>query len=57
MWGVYFAVAACDDTVDKAGELGGSTVDGPMDMDMGRWALLSDPYGAMFYVMSMPEPQ
>ena len=23
---------------------------------MGRWALLSDPYGGMFYVISMPEP-
>jgi predicted enzyme related to lactoylglutathione lyase len=25
---------------------------GPMDMPMGRWALLADPQGGMFYVMS-----
>lgn len=57
MWGVYFTVAACDDAVAKATELGGSLMVGPMDMDMGRWALVSDPYGAMFYVMSMPIDQ
>jgi predicted enzyme related to lactoylglutathione lyase len=57
MWGVYFTVAACDDAVAKATELGGSLMVGPMDMDMGRWALVSDPYGAMFYVMSIPTGQ
>lgn len=57
LWGVYFTVASCDDTVAKAGDLGGSLVTGPMDIDMGRWALLTDPYGAMFYVLSMSEPQ
>lgn len=57
MWGVYFAVAACDDAVAKAQQLGGSLVAGPMDIDMGRWALLSDPYGAMFYVMDMIAPE
>jgi predicted enzyme related to lactoylglutathione lyase len=52
-WGVYFTVAACDDAVAATQDLGGSLVVGPMDIDMGRWALLSDPFGAMFYVMSV----
>lgn len=55
MWGVYFAVADCDETVAHAQRSGGSLVTGPMDIDMGRWALLSDPYGGMFYVISMPD--
>lgn len=54
-WGVYFAVEVCDDAVAAAQSLGGSLVVGPMDMDGGRWAMLTDPLGAMFYVMSSPD--
>lgn len=57
MWGVYFMVASCDDTVARATAQGGSLVTGPMDMDMGTWALLADPYGAMFYVLAMAQPE
>lgn len=52
LWGVYFAVTSCDLTVSEAQAKGGSVVMGPMDMPMGRWALLADPQGGMFYVMS-----
>jgi predicted enzyme related to lactoylglutathione lyase len=57
MWGVYFTVADCDATVTRAKELGGTLVVDPMDIDMGRWAMLSDPFGAMFYIMSMGEAE
>lgn len=53
MWGVYFTVADCDESVARAQQLGGALVVGPMDIDMGRWALLADPQGATFYVLSM----
>jgi uncharacterized protein len=55
VWGVYFQVADCEDTVATARDLRGSVVVEPMDMDTGRWAMLSDPFGAMFYVMSMDQ--
>ena len=55
-WSIYLAVANCDAAIDKATSLGGSTVMGPMDVpDVGRFALLQDPQGAMFYVMSAPD--
>ena len=53
VWGVYFTVTDCDAAVAATTEAGGSLVAGPMDIDMGRWALLADPYGAMFYVIAM----
>jgi predicted enzyme related to lactoylglutathione lyase len=57
-WGVYFAVADCDATVEKAKKLGATLVNGPMDIpDVGRSATLSDPQGAMFNVMKMANPQ
>ncbi len=56
LWGVYFSVVSCDDSVATAQDLGGSLVVGPMDIDMGRWAMLSDPFGGMFYVISMGDP-
>ena len=53
-WGVYFAVDVCDDAVETAQSLGASLVVGPMDIEAMRWAMLTDPFGAMFYVMSSP---
>lgn len=53
-WSVCFAVADCDATVAKAGELGASVTAEPMDMQIGRFAGLVDPQGAAFAIMQMP---
>lgn len=54
-WSIYFAVDDCDAAVEKATTLGGSTAMEPMEVpEAGRFALLQDPQGAMFFVMSAP---
>jgi predicted enzyme related to lactoylglutathione lyase len=51
-WGVYFAVADCDATVEQAKGLGASVLNGPMDVpEVGRMATLTDPQGAAFSVI------
>ena len=53
-WNVYFAVGDCDATVDKAGELGGSTIVPPTDIpEIGRFAVLCDPQNAAFSVIAL----
>ena len=48
-WIAYIAVPDCDATVAKANELGGKTLMPAMDMpEVGRFAVLSDPSGAVF---------
>jgi len=48
-WNSYVAVASADDSVAKAGELGGKIVKGAFDvMDAGRMAVIQDPAGAAF---------
>jgi predicted enzyme related to lactoylglutathione lyase len=54
-WGVCFAVADCDAIVAKALELGAGTIVAPMDMSLGRFAVLLDPQGASFTVMQAPQ--
>ena len=54
-WMVYFAVADCDATVEKAKELGGQLTFGPMDLPVGRFAVLSDPHGAHFAVIALSD--
>jgi hypothetical protein len=54
-WLVYFAVEDCDASVAKATGLGGSTLVAPMDVEPGRFAVLSDPTGAMFAVIKTKE--
>jgi predicted enzyme related to lactoylglutathione lyase len=52
-WNLYFAVEDVDATVARAGELGGNTVMGPMDIPNGsRLAVLADPQNAIFSVAS-----
>ncbi|HEV3213872.1 MAG TPA: VOC family protein [Acidimicrobiales bacterium] len=54
-WGVYFTVEAADAAVARIGELGGTTVFGPMDIpSVGRFANCVDTAGAMFSIL---EPQ
>jgi predicted enzyme related to lactoylglutathione lyase len=52
-WGVYFAVADTDATAARITELGGSIVMPPMDIEPGRFAVASDPTGAMFSALAM----
>ncbi len=52
-WNVYFAVADTDAAVSKAQELGGGVAMPPMDVPVGRFALLSDPSGAHFSVIRL----
>jgi hypothetical protein len=52
-WGVYFAAADLDDVLARATGGGASVVVEPMAMDGGRFALIADPQGAMFYLMEM----
>jgi len=52
-WNAYFAVDDCDATVAKATELGGAALVGPLDLPVGRFAVLRDPRGATFSVIRM----
>ena len=48
-WMPYFQVTDCDASTAKAGQLGASLMIGPHDIaSTGRFALLTDPQGAMF---------
>jgi len=51
-WLPYFQVADCDATVKKTTELGGKVVAPPMEApNVGRFATLADPQGAVFAVL------
>ena len=53
-WMIYMAVEDVDASAAKAAELGGQVVHPPTDIpDVGRWALIADPAGAMFAVMKL----
>ena len=55
-WGVYFGVADVDATVQRAQELGGSVCVEPRDiLDILRFAVLYDPEGAVFSVVTLAE--
>lgn len=56
MWGVYFEVADCDASVAIATDNGAELMFGPIDIQIGRFALLRDPQGAVFYVIAMTQP-
>jgi len=56
-WLVYFAVDDVDATVAKAQETGGGLALEPFDIsEVGRIAIVKDPFGAVFAVMT-PDPQ
>jgi predicted enzyme related to lactoylglutathione lyase len=52
-WGVYFAVEDCDRAVEEVTRLGGRTLMPPMDIEPGRFAVVTDPAGAAFNVMAL----
>lgn len=55
-WLVYFAVADCDAAVATTKQSGGQVFMEPMDLPIGRFAVLGDPQGAAFAVIAM-QPQ
>jgi len=52
-WLVYFGVENCDAALTRAGRLGGACLAGPLDIAPGRFAVLSDPAGAVFAVIAL----
>jgi predicted enzyme related to lactoylglutathione lyase len=55
-WMHYFCVADTDAAVTRATELGGSVSVPPFDLEhVGRVAVLDDPHGAYFSVITRPE--
>jgi predicted enzyme related to lactoylglutathione lyase len=56
MWSVYFAVDDCDRVAETTKANGGAVMQGPMDIEPGRMAVLADPAGAVFNVIKMSRP-
>jgi uncharacterized protein len=53
-WGIYIAVDDCDATAQKATSLGGRQYVPPTDIPhVGRFAVLSDPQGAVFNIIKL----
>jgi uncharacterized protein len=46
-WLVYFSTASCDEAATRARDGGGTVVTGPMDVTVGRIAVVRDPQGAV----------
>jgi predicted enzyme related to lactoylglutathione lyase len=56
-WGVYFSVADVDAAVDRVQALGGSVLMPPFEVEPGRMAVVMDPGGAPFNVITLREPR
>jgi predicted enzyme related to lactoylglutathione lyase len=55
-WMVYFAVENCDSSVDSVTSLGGKTIVPVTHIpDVGRFAVIEDPQGAVFGIVEMKE--
>jgi predicted enzyme related to lactoylglutathione lyase len=52
-WMLYIATADCDSTARRCLELGGTVWHPPDDIGPGRCALLEDPTGATFSVITL----
>ncbi len=52
-WGVYFAVSDTDAAVAEVQKLGGSLLMGPLDIEPGRFAVVTDNLGAVFNVIAL----
>lgn len=54
-WSIIFAVDDCDGCVASAREAGGTIILEPMDIPVGRQAIIADPQGAVFGVIKLAE--
>ena len=52
-WGVYFAVADVDTSCAQVNGLGGTVHVPPTDIEPGRFAMVADPGGAMFSLITL----
>jgi predicted enzyme related to lactoylglutathione lyase len=52
-WGVYFSVNGTEDAVARVTQLGGAVMSPPMDVEPGRFAVVADPAGAVFNVITL----
>lgn len=56
-WMVYFAVEDCDRSADRATSLGARIIVPPTDIpEVGRFAVIQDPQGAVFSIISLQNP-
>lgn len=56
-WQPSFQVADCPELIDRVIRLGGRVVAGPVDMGLGKYVELVDPFGAVFAVTApVPRP-
>jgi uncharacterized protein len=54
-WLVYFAVDDVDASLAKAQELGATTILPPMQVDAGRFSIISDPQGAVLSIIQLAQ--
>ena len=54
-WLVYFAVEDVEASLAKAQELGATMFVPPMQVDAGRFSVISDPQGAMLSIIQLAE--
>ena len=53
-WTVSFTVADADERAERVERLGGSVLMPPMDIPVGRFAIVADPEGAAFTIAAVP---
>jgi uncharacterized protein len=53
-WVPYFTTTSIDDTLARAGELGGGTLVGATEIPAGGFAAVRDPHGAVFSIFQGP---
>ena len=56
-WMVYFAVADCAATAAKAEETGGQVLVPPTEIAVGMFAVIKDPQGGAFSLMTLRDPE
>ena len=54
-WMVYFAVEDTDAAVEQVKASGGEVRFGPVDIPAGRFAMVADPWGAAFAVITLSD--
>lgn len=55
-WMVYFASQDVDADVHRLQDLGGTLHHGPFDTEVGRIAVVADPQGAVFHLITLSDP-
>ncbi len=56
-WAIYFSVNDADEAVRRATEAGGAVQFGPENSPYGRFAAISDPFGAVFNVIDLSKAE